>query len=120
MASAIDPESIETLRSINPDDGGEFLRELITIFQTDSPTRIAELRAALARGDAATVSRAAHSMKGSAGNFGAAAFAEINRQIEQLGKQGALSEIPTLLPALDAEYDRVKAALDQVVASFNR
>ena len=47
----IDSESIENLRSLNPGDGDEFLREIITIYLEDTPQRIAELEESLAGGD---------------------------------------------------------------------
>ena len=59
----IDPEAIANLRELNPDDSGEFLRELIGIFFEDAPRRVAELDASLADGNAAKFSRAAHSLK---------------------------------------------------------
>ena len=42
-ASVIDPQAIENLRSLNPGDNDEFLREIAAIFLEDTPQRIAEL-----------------------------------------------------------------------------
>lgn len=108
---AFDPQALAALRAISPDDRSEFLRELITIFLNDTPQRIAELRVALAANDATTLARAAHSMKGSAGNFGAQRFAEINSDIEAQARDGSLGGIEAYLPQLDAEFERLKSAL---------
>lgn len=109
-----DPESLEQLRAINPDDGGEFLRELLGIFLTDTPKRIEEIQTSLAAGDAVTLTRAAHSIKGSSGNFGAATLSGLAQSIEQAGKSASLGEVATLLPTLRDEFDRVRTALEQV------
>jgi histidine phosphotransfer protein HptB len=109
--SPLDPQAIEDLRALNPDDGS-FLRELIQIYLGDSPQQMAEIESSLAKGDAPRLTRAAHSLKGSSANFGAGQLRALCEKIEQLGRSAALAEIPALLPELKAEYDRVKVALE--------
>ena len=36
----IDPQAIENLRQLNPDDGDAFLREIAEIFVSDTPKRL--------------------------------------------------------------------------------
>jgi PAS domain S-box-containing protein len=50
----------------------QLLAEVVQIFLKDSPAWVAEMRAALARADAAGLRRAAHTLKGAVGYFGAA------------------------------------------------
>jgi len=114
MASPIDPQAIEELRAMNPGDDS-FLRELIQIFLEDSPQRIAEIELCLEEGDALRLTRAAHSLKGSSSNFGAAPLRAISEKIERLGRDGKLGEVPADLPELKLEFDRVKAALEALV-----
>ena len=78
----IDSESIENLRSLNPGDGDEFLREIIAIFLEDTPQRIAELEESLLGGDTPRFTRAAHSVKGSSANLGAMAVRDVAEQLE--------------------------------------
>lgn len=61
----IDPESIENLRSLNPGDNDEFLREIVEIFLEDTPKRLDELTDCLGTQDVRRFTRAAHSIKGS-------------------------------------------------------
>lgn len=110
MNPAVNPESLAALRALNPDDPA-FLRELIDVFLADSPRSLAELEQALAAGDAAQLARAAHTLKGSASNFGADDFAAGAAAMEKLGRLGAIAEAAAALPALRAEYDRVAGAL---------
>ena len=109
--SPLDPQAIEDLRALNPDDVS-FLRELIQIYLDDSPKQIAEIEHSLAQGDAPRLTRAAHSLKGSSANFGAGQLRALCEKIEHLGRSAALGEIPARLPELKAEYGRVKAALE--------
>ncbi len=67
----IDPQAIENLRSLNPGDNDEFLKELTVIFLEDTPQRINDLDQGLAAGDTARFTRGAHSIKGSSANMGA-------------------------------------------------
>lgn len=111
-----DPAALEALREVSPDDGGAFLRELVEIFLHDTPVRLAEIAAALSAGDAPALTRAAHSIKGSAGNFGAEQLAAVSRAIEQHAKSGDLAAIPALQPEIHAAFERVRVALTPLLA----
>ncbi len=110
----LDADAIAMLQSMSSDDGGQFFNELIDIFLGDTPARIEEVRAALSGGDLSTGQRAAHSIKGAAGNFGATQLAHLAHEIEQLAKNSDLSAMAIALPKLEAEYARVKVALEAV------
>ena len=111
----LDPNAIDALRSLNPGDDS-FLRELIQIYLEDSPQRIAEIELSLEQADSLRLTRAAHSLKGSSSNFGAAQLRAVSEKIEHLGRDGALGRVPAELPELKLEYDRVKTALEALVA----
>lgn len=113
----LDLRAIETLRELSPDDGGEFLRELIGIYLQDTPLRLAELDEALAKQDASTLGRAAHSIKGSSGNFGARNFAKVAEEIERQAKTGDLTATAPLCLQLKADYLRVAEALTAIAQS---
>ena len=107
----IDPQAIESLRAISPDDSGEFLYELIDIYLIDTPLRIAEIEQCLAAQNAGDLTRAAHSIKGSSSNFGATELAAIAGEIEHKGKTSAFSEVEARLPTLKEAFNRLKPAL---------
>jgi len=58
----------DLLDTVDGDQG--LLREVIGVFLEDAPGLVEGVRRALDNGDAAAVYRAAHTLKGSAGNFG--------------------------------------------------
>jgi len=111
----IDPDAIANLRELNPDDGGEFLREILGIFLEDTPKRLAELDASLAAGDAPKFSRAAHSIKGSSGNLGALALREVAGQLEQRSQQAGLGDVAGLVASLKVEYVRAESELKKLL-----
>jgi HPt (histidine-containing phosphotransfer) domain-containing protein len=69
------------------------------------------LDAAVARQDAPTATRAAHSIKGSSSNFGARRLTELAHDIELKGKGADLAAIAAAAPALREEFAMVAVAL---------
>ena len=106
----------------DPDLGGdpEFLAEVVDAFLVDTPPRIQIVHDSLAHGDAETLGRAAHSLKGSSGNFGAARMQTVCADIERLSRAGQLVGLSPLVDLLDVEYARVAARLEQVVADASK
>ena len=106
----LEPSAIANLRALSPDDPA-FLRELIDIYLEDSPKRFAEIEASLAKNDGPTLVRAAHTIKGSSGNFGATHLARLALEVEMHGKAGNLDAAAAVVPALKDEFGRVRDAL---------
>ena len=114
--SVIDPQSIENLRALNPDDNDEFLREIAGIFFEDTPQRIAELDQSLAAGDVAKFTRAAHSIKGSSSNLGAMVLRTAAEKLEQHARSRGLADIGELLATVKTEFNRAQAELTALLA----
>ncbi len=105
-----DDAVLEVLRELQQPDGPDVLTELINLFLDDTPKRLAALRDDVCGGDAhQATARAAHALKGSAGNIGAAPFAELCANVERVAKHGQTDGID--LTPLEDEYARVEAAL---------
>ena len=113
--SVIDPKAIENLRSLNPGDNDEFLREIAGIFLEDTPQRIAELGQGLVAGDVLKFTRAAHSIKGSSANLGATALRAVAEKLEQQSRTAGLSDVGSLVSQVRAEYSRAQAALAALI-----
>ncbi len=111
----IDLAAIENLRALNPGDQDAFLREITGIFLEDTPQRIAELEQALAAGDAARFSRAAHSIKGSSANLGATALRAVAEQLERQSHKEGLGGVAPLLGNLKVEFSRAQAELGRII-----
>jgi histidine phosphotransfer protein HptB len=111
----IDPEAIENLRALTPDDPDSFLRDIIGIFLDDTPARIADLRQSLASGEKDAFTRAAHSIKGSASNLGATQLRAISSELEQRGKVEPVAGLATRVDDLDHAFNAAKQALEKLL-----
>lgn len=111
----IDPEAIENLRALTPEDPESFLREIIGIFLDDTPARIDELRQGLANGDQAQFTRAAHSIKGSSSNLGAGELREISSDLEQRAKQHGVAGLEPRVTDLENAFAAAKVALEKLI-----
>ena len=78
-AKTIDPVTFEALQQTA---GAEFVGELVDTFLEEAPAMMAELRDALAAGNADTFRRAAHSLKSNSLTFGAVTLGALARDLE--------------------------------------
>ena len=112
----IDLETIENLRSLNPGDNDEFLREIAAIFSEDTPLRIAELDQSLASGDPPRFTRAAHSIKGSSSNLGAMALRATAEKLEHLSRTQGLGNTAALLAQIKTEFGCAQSELTKIIS----
>jgi two-component system, sensor histidine kinase and response regulator len=91
----------------------ELLEELVAVFMDESPRLLAAARAALEQRDAPALERAAHSLKGSVGNFCAPSAAEAARRLESLSREGDLDGASGALARLEDEMNRLWLALQK-------
>jgi HPt (histidine-containing phosphotransfer) domain-containing protein len=97
------------------DDTGGIAELLEMALETGAKHR-RTLADALAAGDAQLVARAAHSIKGSAGNIGASRVAELAAELEERARAGDLTDAPERVAAIDVAY----AMLAQRVGDYRR
>jgi histidine phosphotransfer protein HptB len=100
----IDPEAIAGLRDLNAGDGGDFLREIASIYIEDTPKRIQEMRASLAAGDVPTFTRAAHTVKGSSANLGAQCVRNVAERLEKMARTTGLEGVGPLVDECEAQF----------------
>jgi HPt (histidine-containing phosphotransfer) domain-containing protein len=91
---------------------GEF-PVLLDTYIRDSIARVQELEQALAAGDATTLRKAAHSLKGSSGNLGLQLMAQYCNDIEEAGRTGVIAGLAPLLESLRQERVTVEQILRQ-------
>ena len=92
--------------------GQQLAHDLIEMFVEDTPRRIAVAREGVVQGDAGAVEHAAHSMKGSCAQFGAAAMQRLAREVEVRAQRRQLADVPPLLEALDEEFEAYRPCLE--------
>jgi HPt (histidine-containing phosphotransfer) domain-containing protein len=93
--------------------GGDraFLAELIDAYFEDSASLLPAMRQALTAGSAEQLRLAAHSLKSSSASLGADDLAGLCRELEEQGRAGALGDAAARVAQVEAEYERVRRAL---------
>jgi CheY-like chemotaxis protein len=112
----LDRSVLARLSELQEEGEPDILRELIELFLTDVPPQLVALRKAMEAGDAHSVGRIAHTLKGSSGNMGATRMTAICSDLEDVGASGDLSAAPELLERLEEESRRVRMALEAKIA----
>jgi HPt (histidine-containing phosphotransfer) domain-containing protein len=79
----------------------ELFRQLIRLFLERHHTMVHDIEVAIAQSDRVGLERAAHSMKGTAGNLCAPDVVLLAGQLEAIGRLGTLAEAPALLLQLE-------------------
>jgi HPt (histidine-containing phosphotransfer) domain-containing protein len=90
------------------------LTELTEIFWENSPDLITQMRSALADGDPHTLTYAAHTLKGSVGNFAAKRALALITQVEHSGMEQDPIQAKAALDALEAELFSLRTALSSL------
>ncbi|WP_043585942.1 Hpt domain-containing protein [Geminisphaera colitermitum] len=107
----IDSSAVENLRALGDNDGGAFLREILGIYFADMPARLRELRERLAEGDQSGFTRAAHTIKGSSANVGAARVRAMAEEIEVRSRTSPIKELAGEVERLADLFDEARREL---------
>jgi HPt (histidine-containing phosphotransfer) domain-containing protein len=83
---------------------------VVGAFLDEIPVRQSALRDAVGSGGGRPLAEAAHQLKGSALNVGAAAVAALCQELETCGRSDT-APAPDVLPQLEAQLDRAGRAL---------
>jgi HPt (histidine-containing phosphotransfer) domain-containing protein len=92
-------------------DGGQGLVTAYDLFLTGVPARLAQMDAALAEGCFDDAARAAHTLKGSAGSFGARRLSALTALVEQRCRHQDRAGATRLVDEMGAEFAIVRDLL---------
>ncbi|PXY00056.1 hybrid sensor histidine kinase/response regulator [Halomonas sp. LBP4] len=90
----------------------ELLDEMVELFLDECPRLMQEIEEAIARDDAATLRRAAHTLKGSAQVVGGQALGAAALQLEALARSGDLVGAAEAFGILESRASELRTALD--------
>jgi len=113
----LDLGMLDDILGFSPEGGLDLVRELAAMFFAETPNRIKLLHDGITHGDAEAVTRAAHALKGSSSNIGAARFAASCGRLELQARRGQLTGAADLVGALEAELPVFRAALEERLAT---
>jgi CheY-like chemotaxis protein/HPt (histidine-containing phosphotransfer) domain-containing protein len=110
----LDPGRLEKLSAMVGE--ARIFAKLIESFLTDMPPLLTTMRQSLEQGDASGIHITAHTLKSESANFGAMLLSRLCKALEMMGKTGSLEGAADLVVQIEAEYVRVKEALEAVYA----
>ena len=102
------------------DGNRRLLRDLVRLFLADYPQRLAEIKEAIRRGDAEALRIAAHTLKGSVGNFAAKSPFEAAQRLEIMGRDRDLDNASEACMTLESELARLTEVLRKLTKDSSR
>ena len=93
------------------EDDVELIRDIAQLFLDACPRRLSTIREAIALGDGQALQAAAHSLRGSASNFGATAVVATALRLEAMGRANDLSDAAEVYRVLEREVACLQAEL---------
>jgi two-component system, sensor histidine kinase and response regulator len=108
-----DPIDRAALMALRKEAGdAQFFGAIIHQYLEDVPAHLMVLREAAAAGQAETVRKEAHLLKGATSNFNAKSMQALCAQLEQFGRSGLPPHTLEWVAALEKEFGRVRTALE--------
>ena len=118
--NGLDQRALDELRALDPDGAAGLLNQIIQRYLDDTPTQIAQLRAATTSGNIEGMTRSAHSMKSSSYSVGAKRVAELARDIEAKGRDNTTDGCHALLAELEKQYATADRLLRECMTATNK
>lgn len=110
-ARRINQAALETLRQMEANGAANILQKVLKIFIETSPSMLAKMQDAAAGGDLGALRDAAHTLKSSAANVGAADLSELCARLEALARQGDVGSCLAMMGAVESEFEWAAEAL---------
>ncbi len=100
------------------DGDRELLGELAALFLEEYPRFLAQIQEAINKNDSSALSYAAHTLKGSVGNFAATDAFEAAFTLERIGRQGNLTQAAPALTHLETALAQLTPVLTKLTAEL--
>jgi HPt (histidine-containing phosphotransfer) domain-containing protein len=110
-SAPIDPKALQALRDMAGKDASEVLAEVIDSYLEDAPKLLQAISAAVAQGDTTALYQAAHTLKPTSATLGAITLSQVCKDLEVIGRTGTMADVLAIVLQVEAEYERVQAAL---------
>jgi PAS domain S-box-containing protein len=96
------------------DGNRRILRNMVKLFRADAPLRVSEMQKAIARNDPGALEKAAHTLKGSVGNFAAKKAFGIAKELEFAGKNKDFAAASRLISVMESELAQLGKELQEL------
>ncbi|GAB4174708.1 MAG: hypothetical protein Fur006_04700 [Coleofasciculaceae cyanobacterium] len=108
---SVDAKVLQSFRDMIGENADAILVEMIDLYLEDAPKLVSAIASAVERGDAKQLHSCAHTLKSSSLTLGATILSNVCKELEALGRNGHTESGLDKVPQLEAEYAKVKAAL---------
>jgi two-component system sensor histidine kinase/response regulator len=99
------------------DHDWEFLSETVQLLATDGRALMVQVRQAVDSGDAISLGRNAHTLKGMIANFCSPTALASAFELEKIAKGGDLSPAPAAVKTLETQLESLIAGLNELLAT---
>jgi signal transduction histidine kinase/DNA-binding response OmpR family regulator len=114
--AAINPQVLDQYRELDPSGGFDLAGQIVQVYLDSAGGIFDQMKQALVAGDAEAFRGAAHSLKSSAANVGAAALATQCKTLELMGRENRLAEAEATFDSARVEFGRVQTELRTLLA----
>ncbi|HVR73040.1 MAG TPA: ATP-binding protein [Planctomycetota bacterium] len=115
----LDPDTMAELYEVQGEGDPNFLKDLFETFLESASERLQAIRRAFDERNVGDLTSAAHAFKSSCAYLGALKLAGICAQLETQGKAGSLDKAQDQITAAEAEYERVRQAIEAELQGVN-
>jgi len=116
-SSVLDRERLDTLKELDPDDGGAFYIKLLETFLNSAKSDIDEIQSALSALDFPKLRDKAHALKGASRNMGAEQMGQTCQELEAQANDQAKDKADQLFENLIREFTCVKSELRKEISA---
>ena len=107
----IDHQVLDSLKKLGKAKAKGIVTTIIEQYFEDAPQNIAKIHNAIAEGNPQALRHASHSLRSSSANLGAFVLSQYCQDIEDMARQGSTEISSQQLMQIEAEYEKVKTAL---------
>jgi CheY-like chemotaxis protein len=111
LSTVIEGDALDNIRALQRPGRPDLVGTVINKYLSSAPIMLQNLAQGVAQGDARAVQQAAHSLKSSSANVGAARLAGYCQELERLSRANQVDPAEGQLRELEAEYEAVRVAL---------
>jgi len=109
--ASLEAKALQIIRDMAGEGAEEVLAQVIDAYLEDAPKLLQAIAGAIALKDAQTLHPSAHTLKSSSAMLGATHLGNLCKELEAIGRAGTIQDREPKLFQIEAEYERVKAAL---------
>ncbi|TMH08214.1 MAG: response regulator [Betaproteobacteria bacterium] len=111
----LDADALARLRELDPGGRSQLLARVLRTFLASLERLLPQMDEARASDDLGGVRHVSHTLKSSSASIGALQLSQLCAAIEKAARQQQTAELPPMLDDMDAEVERVRAALKKML-----